>query len=87
MQFEASTRPPPCGQRRHWKAKLVGLLRQVPVVAVSVSPWIASPEIRGSVLFTGAACDCADPKVGTSKATATAIRATSDPPSHRPGFE
>ncbi len=82
-QFDPFPFPPFAGQRSHWKAKLVGLFDQVPVVAVSVSPWTAEPEIFGSAVFTGFACDRADPKVGTSNTTAIPTTVTDSKPSHK----
>jgi hypothetical protein len=54
-QFEASAAPPLASQRRHWKVNVIGVAPDhEPVVAVSVEPNLAVPEIAGSAVFSGA---------------------------------
>jgi hypothetical protein len=45
--------PPELGQRTHWYAKEVGLLAQVPWLAVSLDPTTALPETTGSATLAG----------------------------------
>ena len=60
-QFDASAAPPEAGQRVHWNSYDVGASVQLPLVAVNVEFTTGVPVIRGSTVFSGTPCDCAEP--------------------------
>jgi hypothetical protein len=64
-------RPPDRGQRTHWYAKLVGELVHEPLVAVSVDPTDAAPEIRGSTVLDGRSWTTAEPPAGRARTVAS----------------
>ena len=75
-QLPPSARPPSTGQRTHWNSKLAGSPLHVPRVAVSVRPTVGVPEIRGSLVFTGAAALAASLPFATTAPSASAATAT-----------
>jgi hypothetical protein len=55
VQSDPSGAPPDAGHLSHWNANVVGLLLQLPWVAVSVSPTVGGTATDGSSVFEGAA--------------------------------
>jgi len=68
-QFEPSAAPPSVGHRSQRYANVIGVVPdQLPRLAVSVRPSMASPTMVGSVVLWGGTSDTAEPEPGSSAA-------------------
>ncbi len=75
-QFEPSAAPPSVPQRSHRYANDIGVdPDHEPVLADRSRPFAASPVIRGSVVFAGAAFVLAAPEPGSTAAATAAMTA------------